>query len=485
MTALLVMAAALFIIEPGATALLRHTSSSTPSQPPTVVLIIVGCGCIGLLVLAVRTLRSASFQFGRMATIVGIVALIGLLALPFGASLSHGQAAYFVDTGFRGYGPEPDPLFTYVKQVACGDRAHCVVDGAVTGIPGGPQWGIAATADGGSTWRTIRLGLHWPWIGATLGTLSCRANQCWGIAKLVGLVKTSSFVATITVESDGRPQVQFHPLPPPVSPLFGSTPSNESPSASTCTSSSHCLTLTSAYTTVVNEPGVNRLVASVTTDGGGEWTSTLVPVPSDTFAVPPFLPSAGPQCDPAGTCALVVTLASSSCKAVCPEWIGVLRSTDGGQTWNSSQLGATLTDVFGLDASCQGIPVCSVNTTPQRGQTTYIVSTDGGASWSSPVSLDGQGVVKCSTTGECMGGVGGRIEASFNGGRTWMWSPVRQPPQTSGVVGCSADGRCLLGYGTRTGVDVLTVDRPDVWTLRSIPVPILIAPSITGSAASR
>lgn len=431
--------------------------------------VVAGLAVGSLAVLAVRTLRTSTFHLGRWPALGLVVAGVVVVLVPYGAAGPGGQSASF-DTGFRGFARAPDPHLAEPVQVACGDATHCAVAGMVDGLwsQAGPRWGVAGSADAAVSWRATWL----PSSGEDLiGTLSCRQATCWALVVDVGLGSRPG-ILTADIGSHSPPHVAVTPAAPIPVP----TGSRFILGASTCDSSVHCVNISP-----VSAPGRpyadSSLQASVTTDGGATWRSTVVPLPAGVSAEIAGPARTGPQCDPQGTCVLVFGTIPSPCTGACPQTVEVLRSVDAGEHWQLSPLVALRSTVVSVvDPSCQALPVCTVTVEDADGASFYARSDDAGQTWSLPQPTGGPATVKCSAA-LCMRsldvrGDGFELAASFDRGATWEPAPTGVVANAAiASMGCSADGPCLVAYATVGGssVSVVAVSADRKWSISRLP----------------
>ncbi len=442
-------------------------------------LIVILAAATGLVLLAYRTLRASALRRSWRATVGSLVVACGLLALPYAAAQTGPQASYF-DSGFRSTVPFTDPLFSAPLQMVCGDRSHCLVSGWVDGVPDGTDAGLVTTADGGRTWHAALVSGHlWaPWFT----TMTCRGHTCWGLWS-DGSLDGPFGIATVIIDVHGVGHISVQrTIPPPtrfLSPVNGSA----ADWTGACTSASDCIVLTTIHPAA--PPDLNfpdALVASVTTDAGTHWTSSLVPLPAGSGIL---LGSAlaGPRCGVGGTCVTEAFLPPEACgQASCDQRLAVLRSSDEGATWTASVLPFSLgPPLKALEApvvwNCEAIPVCTFSTPLHS---TYRVSTDAGATWSTPRSSGAQAVVACAPI-DCARAEGYHISVSFNHGRTWEPSPFTgtetPPPWTTiAQLTCSISGRCLAVLPTVHGAHVVSIAPDGRWWDTAVPPPVVVHP---------
>jgi hypothetical protein len=205
-----------------------------------------------------------------------------------------------------------------------------------------------------------------------------------------------------------------------------------------------------------------------TSDGGARWTRIPLPphVENANFIGPPettITCGAPAWCD-----VLAVAYRPGQLHAPSRGTALVLRTSDGGQHWQSSVIGPHGTSATSI--TCPTPNDCLVSGR-LRNRPALWFTHDGGHSWhvatpgSSPASFDG---VSCATPNECLA-VGtsngvtpcecitaaapGRaiVEQTTDGGRTWTTETVARDVEVTGVS-CAQSGRCLV-IGARDPIE--------------------------------
>ncbi len=429
-----------------------------------------------LLAPALRLLRRGPFRTGRPAAVGAVALAVVTVGVPFAATWLDPPAGTSPESaGFAELVPAPSPRLDGVIALACGRPSRCVAIGMIRGLEYQIRYGLATTADGGRTWHTALL----PENVTPGGSPACMGAECWDPMTSYGKVHRR-LLASISVGAAGRSTVHLH--------RAGLAPVGAA--GMTCWSASRCLGLTDEARVLRGSPprSADPPVAIVTTDGGTHWTTVQLPLPAGLSA--PSLttqgPLQGPWCTAEGTCLAGVQAVPSGCppaarpSATCPLRLVMLRTTDGGATWQSWDPlpGGPRPTVL----LCTAPPECLANDSASRSHQTYVLSSDTGETWG-PARPFGRHVdhIACSPE-RCirrvaLRGTRSQLEISTDGGRSWRSGPVSVG--SSGIAECTVTGRCLAtftaGLGSAvgpTGSAMFAVSGPGGhWLIRTLPAP--------------
>jgi hypothetical protein len=423
---------------------------------------------------AARILRSDPFQLGITQCVGLLLGLALVLLVSYGATdfgTSPGTA--LLQTGFHGYAYDPHPKLSFPIDVACGDRFHCVIESLVSGT-GAPAVGFASTADGGRSWSTVAVPST---IVNSPSPLSCTGPTCWGL--FASPKFAPAYIGSIAISGAGKSRITFHKIAPPTA-----SEGDNYTAWSTCNSATHCVSF-------IRRPGLNsglntgETIVNATDDAGLHWVSWPLAIgPAEFLSPPQPYARSGPWCSSNGQCFALATAQHSDCQNLpsCSQQIVSFQSSDNGAVWTQSESLPPIAPANGvLDASCEGMPTCTANWTPQHGVTVISISTDFGNSWESPTSLDRAGTLKCTANDLCMKTFLGpsptpdAIAATIDGGKTWREAPIRlrQAVSLDAAMGCGTQGPCLVAIQPQPNASplVVTVSGSGVWSITALPIP--------------
>lgn len=389
---------------------------------------------------------------GRSAVVVGIAALVAVLALLFVPTAqrpvpqrspdlsSPGRPTWrlagdLVQPAWRmAPGTTADPYF-----LACPSTKTCYATGP-SGSLGQPNALLPAevevTNDGGATWHATQL----PGPLSRVSSLTCpTVTTC-----MVLVLDLRASATTLYSTSNGGRSWTTHPVP-------GSTAVG---SLVSCPTATHCVLLGGTG----GPDGVgDRPVPLVTTDGGATWSTASLP--SSFRAVAIDCPSAA-RCVAGGYWTPAPGAPASITQVTTPG--ALLVSTNGGSTWSAASAPPGGNIVTAI--SCADVRHCvALENSLGREQLTKQVlrSVDGGKSWTSaPGHISATlrlGHVACPSANQCWftgaTAPGGRtttthgvIISTGNGGRTFRTEPLPnaqgQVLPFVGDVSCPSVRRC-------------------------------------------
>jgi hypothetical protein len=431
-----------------------------------------------LLVPALRLLRRGPFRTGWPAAVGAVVLAVVTVGVPFAATcFDPPTGTPPEDVGFAELVPAPSPRLDHVFALACGSSSDCLALSTVRGLESQIRYGLAATADGGRTWHSALLPEG---VEPTL-PLTCTGTECWNPTTSLGAPERRN-LATVSIGPTGRPTVHLRRM---------TTAAPDLLIRATCWSASNCLGLSYPPPARRASPSgaVGGLVADFTTDGGAHWSTAQLPLPTGLSApANTYQELQGPWCTLNGTCLAGLQAVPSGCppaarpSAACPLRLVVLRTTDGGATWQSwDPLPARPRPTVLL---CTALPECLANDSLSRSHQTYVLSSDTGETWG-PARPFGRQVeyVACSIS-RCirrveLSGTRSRLEISTDGGRRWRLGP--SGIGSDGIAECASTGHCLTTFTSvldrsagLTGSAVVAVSGPrGHWVTRTLPIPSL------------
>jgi hypothetical protein len=207
------------------------------------------------------------------------------------------------------------------------------------------------------------------------------------------------------------------------------------------------------------------------------WLGTLTPV-----ALPaPVNALAAVDCVSASRCwAVGTTLGTGGA----PNGAAVVGTTDGGSTWISQTVPASVGFLSGVACSsasrCTAVGQAAPTT---NGQGAIVTTADGGAAWTvvpTPPGLLDLTAVTCQRNGRCVAvgntATGSLALVSADGGTAWSQAGALPAPVTGATgVSCADALRCwvtghnVANLDTVLGTLAVTVDGGTTWTLVSIP----------------
>ena len=337
--------------------------------------------------------------------------------------------------------------------VSCATARRCWAVG-IAGPNPAPATGvavIAATKDGGLNWTAQQVaggstpqlsgvscptstecmavgsnGASLPGSGVVITTSD--AGAIWSAASspqnalVVSSVTCASPTDCTAIVSDGTSTWSAH------SPDFGQSwqqegdlPSTFQPENDlTCLAGGICLD--AGYVPTSNSHGQGAVAVSA--DGGQTWA--LASVPAGVGVLQSTACPSTSVCLAAGTTGTTVS-------DVVPAKGLLLRSTDGGHTWEQSPIPLPIEDVYGMD--CPSADQCAMVGTfwfglPEIGVGSVAESTDAGVTfrgtltWYTPITLT---AVDCPSTSTCIA-VGGHTVAHIT-----LLQPVHRPAKTGNV----------------------------------------------------
>ena len=346
---------------------------------------------------------------------------------------------------------QPAPTGTSdLAAVSCATARRCWAVGVAgpNPAPGTGATVIAATTDGGKSWRAQRVvgdgtpqlsgvscptatecmavgstGASLPGSGVVITTSDAGATWTAASSPPNALVLSSVTCASPTdctaIVSDGTSTWSAH------SPDFGQTWQQEGNLPSTfqpendlaCVAGGICLD--AGYVPTSNSHGQGAVAVSA--DGGQTWTLASVPAGAGVLQ--------STACPSASVC-LAAGSTGTTVSDVVPAKGLLLRSTDGGHTWEQSPGPLPVEDVYGMD--CPSADQCAMVGTfwfglPEVGVGSVAESTDAGTTFRStptsytPITLT---AVDCPSTSTCIA-VGGHTVA-----RVTLLPPRRHPATT-------------------------------------------------------
>jgi len=319
--------------------------------------------------------------------------------------------SFILDTtdGGTNWTPQTNPAPTSeLLAVSCASASACLVGGEAT---------MLGTTTGGSAWSVQPVPSG---VGIT-SSVSCGSTTTCAAVGAGSLLRSTNSGSSWTVE----------PLPN----------ASWSLSAVSCVSASRCVAVGSG----------NGVPASlVTADGGTSWTSSTIG--SGSFA------GASVSCASAADCVVVgIVIDEASSPPFKP---AAFTTSNGGASWKASSVpnsaGVGLLESVSCPTTSQCVAVGpSVGATTPGTESLVLVSSDGGATWSSaPAPPDLLDAVSCGSATDCV--TIGELHAfvSVDGGLTWYSYDL--PNQLDGTVtgiSCTNAADCVAvtgGGGSRS-----------------------------------
>jgi hypothetical protein len=312
----------------------------------------------------------------------------------------------------RGIGltPTGNPFLT------CVTPAVCYTDGYR-----GTARFIARTVDGGATWRA----------GAALPGPTNPADTEWDthVSCRTPLRCVSAYFSGMLETSDGFSRVRFQPI-------VGRADDVE---WATCSTRLDCVA--EAY---VGRGDEQKFLYSA--DGGRSWAAAVAPS-IGTDAVAQL------TCDASGACVAALSGGDEGNGTV-----AALSSDDAGRTWVMSATYSVGTEQQ-YWASCGDAHDCVIGGNSGAVPLAWIHVTASGAIsirlHPEPLQAEGTGI-SCATASDCFMTAGDTVEATYNGGQSWIAVPTAPPAQGGGAtlvdVSCPVAAGCI-GLAQANGSD--------------------------------
>jgi photosystem II stability/assembly factor-like uncharacterized protein len=344
-----------------------------------------------------------------------------------------------------------------VSDINCGGGTTCFLStfygvGGNTALTGSTY----VSHDGGHTWSAVTLP---PGVAAATPVSCVSATWCAAGGGLLDpatgdpAAKKEMRDPELLVTTDGGSTWSMHALP--IAPDVEQLPAYQSLPAETtywpgivdavdCTAVGVC----NVMAHVLNSTNVNggmipdNLIFLRTTDDGSVWAQTVLPERSSEAGDEEQVPNgngAALACPTASSCVVLSVLGAFG-----PGVVDAWRTADNGKTWQESQIAGAQS--IGPGLSCPDAENCWASTYGP-----LVHSTDGGATWSlvpapTVVTVDGVTAgwdsMSCTAAASCvLGGHG--MEATTDGGKTWL--PVTLPQGVGAVqsVACEVQGSCI------------------------------------------
>jgi hypothetical protein len=374
--------------------------------------------------------------------LIAAIAAFGLQALHpnHRAAAAHGRQS----TGLQGGAPawhlvgylspswrtQPSAGMQFGLSLTCPDTNTCYAVDFLADTQGG----LEVSHDGGNTWQ--QLGLPVMLVKAT-PPACLNAEDC----------------AILGVESSGRSAL--------LETADGGQSWTASPGPSGLTSADSlidlsCVSKASCVAVALDRSGPPwPSIAYSTNDTGGTWTEARLPQG--------FVPSRL-QCDGSSMCVAAGRAGSPNDGTGSPPGM-VIYSTDGGLTWKTASLPATVGPLARL--SCASASDCLASffnpANPFRMTNSVLVSTDGGQSWTQAATAPQSFItgLSCPSASQCWasgllarrnsGGSGqsvsvflngGLISYTSNGGSTWQRSQLPAGIGLVADISCPAESNC-------------------------------------------
>jgi hypothetical protein len=334
------------------------------------------------------------------------------------------------------------PSATVDGSASCLSTGQCLVDaGSIDDdvLTQAPSFtGVLAASATGGTWRYLS-----PPSAATIATslLCTTGSTCWRIDTFL---RAGSYAGRLWASDDDGASWSGVALPPGVAPaLVGG-----------CQGPQSCEVLAIRNTPLLDDQlgifnfGATTTVLLSTDDGGSTWTSTRLPLPSNSGGEVPLAAS----CTSATACVVLVQIMGIGGP------IDVLESTTDGNSWsmyvspdpNTGGLTGVL-DGFGFPGmvSCSTGGVCLYRSTAGD---SVLRSENGGLSWAPLSGPPGTFVeqVSCPSGSTCDaligGATGSELAQTTDGGVTWS-TPVALPSgvlQNPPALSCSDPSTCTV-----------------------------------------
>ena len=223
-------------------------------------------------------------------------------------------------------------------------------------------------------------------------------------------------------------------------------------SSISCSSGSTCVAAASALGSGVPRPAIDT-----TSNSGRTWTS--LPVPSGISSL------SGISCPTSTACTAVGTDVEQRMAAIA--------STDGGSTWATEALPTTMDTLGSISCPARSTTCVAVDS---LGHT--IGSTDGGTTWGQQVnppinppfhsqyySQYPPTAISCATTNSCVAIALGRIEATTDGGASWVSQTKPLDSDSTYALSCPTATAC---FGAGTGI-IATTNGGTAWTDQILP----------------
>jgi hypothetical protein len=345
-----------------------------------------------------------------------------------------------------------------ISQVNCGGGTTCFLS-TFYGVGGDSalSGSTYVSHDSGVTWQPVTLP-----AGVAIATPVSCVSATWCAAGGGLLDPTTGDPAAkkemrdpellVTTNGGATWTMRAVPVPPDVQqlPAYGSLPAETTywpaiVDAVDCTAVNVCNMVAHVLNDGAQTSGLipDTLVFLRTTDGGTTWSQTDLPERPSEAGYETRVSDGNQQslaCPSASTCVDVSTLGGFT-GGVVDAW----RSTDGGASWQETQ-------VPGIDSALPGLSCPDQNDCWMSIGTTALRSTDGGVTWSSvqlPSETDEEGLfgpewqsISCISASTCVIG-GPTIETTSDGGVSWV--PATLPPGVGAVqsVSCHAAGSCI------------------------------------------
>jgi hypothetical protein len=360
------------------------------------------------------------------------------------------SASYQLSTGNPGGG---------VSEVGCGGST-CFLStyygvGGNTALTGSTY----VSRDAGRTWNPSDL----PAGVATATSVSC-VSSTWCAAG-GGLLDPSTGDPAAKKEmrdpellttDDAGATWSMHavPIPPDIQqlPAYGSLPAETTTwpgivDAVSCTAPGVCNVVAHVLNNNNQSAGIipDTVLFLRTTDGGANWTSAVLPETSAESGFEVQVPNGNGSaldCPTASQCVVVSVLAGFLSNQ---GFVDVWRTTDAGKSWKETQIPGIHQVFPGI--TCPDASECWIPT-----GSGVLRSTDGGSTWQvvpTPSVQTAQGQpsdawqsVSCTSVSDCVLGGPGMV-ATVDGGATW--EQVTLPPQVGNVpsVSCELGGSCI------------------------------------------
>jgi photosystem II stability/assembly factor-like uncharacterized protein len=313
------------------------------------------------------------------------------------AATSDGGATWKAQT-------DPLPAPPELSGISCPTVTACMAVGSTGGVPGAGV--VLTTRNGGTTWTAASV---------PTGSFGLTAVLCVTAAACTAVTSDGTNTWSAQSQNFGQSWVQEGNLPPGFS----------NPRALWCGAGGTCLI--AGYTPTSTGHGQGAIALSQ--DSGKSWAAATMPTGAGVLQ--------GATCPAAGACVAVGTT-STTVSDVVPATGQLLASADGGHTWTLSPLTPPVDDIFGID--CPTAKVCAVvgtewSGTPALGTGAVARSEDGGATYTAlrtayvPLTLT---AVACPGPTQCLA-VGGDSTARITLPAPPVTpsssvTPVRRPP---------------------------------------------------------